>query len=446
MRFGTDGVRGRANSELTAEFALALGRAVARVCGSRLAVLGGDSRRSTPMLASAVAAGLAAEGVDVVDLGVVPTPVVAAEAARHDAIGLVISASHNPHHDNGIKVFGRGGMKLTTADEARIEAEIAQPGDGDVEPGTIALDDADAVTERHIERIRAAIGGRSMSGLSVVVDAANGAASHLAAPLLTALGAQVTVINAAPDGRNINAACGATDPSALAEAVVARGAHVGLALDGDADRLIAVDELGQIVDGDHLIAICAGDMAARGELATGAVVVTVMANLGFRLAMEAADIAVIETPVGDRHVLEALVAGGHSIGGEQSGHVIWPRHATTGDGLLTGVMLLDVVARSGRSLSELANAAMTSLPQVLLNVRVADRSIDAESLLATELADVRARLGAEGRVLIRPSGTEPLIRIMVEASTDAIAAQAAQRLADALTAMTDAFEPTNGHG
>jgi phosphoglucosamine mutase len=398
------------------------------------------------MLASAVAAGLAAEGVDVIDLGVVPTPVVAAEAARHDAIGLVISASHNPHEDNGIKVFGRGGMKLTTADEARIEADIDHAGGGDVEPGTITLDDADAVTERHIERIRAAICGRSMSGLSVVVDAANGAASHLAAPLLTALGAQVTVINADPDGRNINAACGATNPSALADVVVACRAHVGLALDGDADRLIAVDELGQIVDGDHLIAICAGDMAARGELATGAVVVTVMANLGFRLAMEAADITVIETPVGDRHVLEALVAGGHSIGGEQSGHVIWPSHATTGDGLLTGVMLLDVVARSGRPLSVLASEAMTSLPQVLLNVRVADRTIDAESLLAAELAEVRAQLGAEGRVLIRPSGTEPLIRIMVEANTDAVAAQTAQRLADALTAMTDAPGPTNGHG
>lgn len=446
MRFGTDGVRGRANSELTAEFALALGRAVARVCGSRLAVLGGDSRRSTPMLASAVAAGLAAEGVDVIDLGVVPTPVVAAEAARHDAIGLVISASHNPHEDNGIKVFGRGGMKLTTADEARIEADIDQSRGGDVEPGTITLDEADAVTERHIERIRAAINGRSMSGLSVVVDAANGAASHLAAPLLTALGAQVTVINADPDGRNINAACGATNPSALADVVVARRAHVGLALDGDADRLIAVDELGQIVDGDHLIAICAGDMAERGELATGSVVVTVMANLGFRLAMEAAGIAVIETPVGDRHVLEALVAGGHSIGGEQSGHVIWPSHATTGDGLLTGVMLLDVVARSGRPLSVLASEAMTSLPQVLINVRIADRSVDAESLLESELTEVRAQLGTEGRVLIRPSGTEPLIRIMVEASTDAVAAQAAQRLADALTAMTDAPGPTNTHG
>ncbi len=432
MRFGTDGIRGRANTELTPELATAVGRAVARVSGSRLAIVGGDSRRSTPMLANALCAGLASEGVDVIDLGVVPTPVVAAEAARLDAIGLVVSASHNPHHDNGIKVFGVGGRKLDPTSEQRIEAEIGAEVSVETEPGMISLDDPSEVMRRHIERLEAVIEGRSLSGLRVVVDAANGAASRLAGPVLEALGAMVTVINADPDGYNINASCGATDPAALIDRVVADGADVGLALDGDADRLIAVDAGGRIVDGDHLIAICALDMASNSELATGAVVVTVMTNLGFRLAMEAAGIAVVETAVGDRHVLEALSAGGHSIGGEQSGHVIWPAHATTGDGLLTGIKLLDVVARTGRALSDLATSAMTSLPQVLVNVPVADRAVDVESAIGEQLAEARTRLGEEGRILVRPSGTEPLIRIMVEAATDELASEVAGDLAAAL--------------
>ncbi len=445
MRFGTDGIRGRANVDLTPEVALSLGRAVARVTGSRLAIIGGDSRRSTAMLAGAVAAGLAAEGVDVIDVGLVPTPVVAAEAARLDAIGLVVSASHNPHHDNGIKVFGAGGVKLDSSTESQIEAQMASDSVTAGEPGIITTDDPEAVINRHLARLVNVIDNRSLSGLRLVVDTANGAASRIAGPILAALGASVVVMNAEPDGYNINDQCGATDPRELATRVVAEGADIGVALDGDADRMIAVDAAGRVIDGDHLIAICALDMASRGELESGAVVVTVMANLGFRIAMEAAGVDVIETPVGDRHVLEALNAGGHAIGGEQSGHVIWPAHATTGDGLLTAIKLLDVMARSGRSLADLADGAMTSLPQVLLNVPVTDRSIDAEALLASEIEAANGQLAGTGRILIRPSGTEPLIRIMVEAPSDAIALSVASSLAQALEAAAGAPAAPDHH-
>jgi phosphoglucosamine mutase len=410
-----------------------------------LAIIGGDSRRSTAMLAGAVAAGLAAEGVDVIDVGLVPTPVVAAEAARLDAIGLVVSASHNPHHDNGIKVFGAGGVKLDSSTESQIEAQMASDSVTAGEPGIITTDDPEAVINRHLARLVNVIDNRSLSGLRLVVDTANGAASRIAGPILAALGASVVVMNAEPDGYNINDQCGATDPRELATRVVAEGADIGVALDGDADRMIAVDAAGRVIDGDHLIAICALDMASRGELESGAVVVTVMANLGFRIAMEAAGVDVIETPVGDRHVLEALNAGGHAIGGEQSGHVIWPAHATTGDGLLTAIKLLDVMARSGRSLADLADGAMTSLPQVLLNVPVTDRSIDAEALLASEIEAANGQLAGTGRILIRPSGTEPLIRIMVEAPSDAIALSVASSLAQALEAAAGAPAAPDHH-
>jgi len=291
----------------------------------------------------------------------------------------------------------------------------------------------------HIDHVRRAIGGRTLDGLRVVVDAAHGAASHLAGPLLSALGADVVVMNDRPDGRNINERCGATDPTGLGRAVIEQRADAGIALDGDADRLIAVDADGRVVDGDHVIAICALDMAARRVLARSSVVVTVMANLGFRRAMEAAGIMVVETPVGDRHVLEALLDGGLSLGGEQSGHVIFPEVATTGDGLLTGAILLDVVRRSGRGLGESASAAMTSLPQVLVNVDVAGSADDRRSvgdLIAADLAAAEARLGGRGRILVRPSGTEPLVRIMVEAESDAEATEIATSLAAAVRAST----------
>lgn len=440
MRFGTDGVRGVANTELTAAFALRLGRAAARVLSARMevptAVVGGDSRLSTPMLEAAFVAGLAAEGVEVFRLGVTPTPAVAFEAARTGAMGAVISASHNPYHDNGIKLFAPGGAKLPDDVERLIEAELAVVTDQPVdvaEPGGVhGRTDPSA----YVEHLLGVLDGRSLAGLRVVVDAANGAASYVAASVFAGAGAQVIAINASPDGRNINAGCGATSPGALAALVPAERAHAGLALDGDADRLIAVDEAGSVVDGDHILAICATDLRDRGLLVDDTVVVTVMTNLGFRLAMQERGIRVVETAVGDRYVLEALTAHGFSLGGEQSGHVILPSHATTGDGLLTGLVLLDVLQRSGKQLSQLAAEAMTQLPQVLVNVKVPSGSVaDAAAAIADHVVAAEHALGATGRVLVRPSGTEPLVRVMVEAPTAAEARSVADRLADAVRAV-----------
>jgi phosphoglucosamine mutase len=427
MRFGTDGVRGAANSELTAAFALQLGRAAARVLGASIAYVGGDSRISTPMLEAAIVAGLATEGVEVHRLGLAPTPAVAFHAARDGAMGAVVSASHNPYHDNGIKLFAPGGTKLPDDVEDRIEEQLHALGGPDRAPGRVI--DAPAVDEAYVDHLVAALAGRSLGGLRVVVDAANGAASRVAGPALRAAGADVSVINDAPDGMNINAGCGATAPSALAAEVVRVGAHAGLALDGDGDRLIAVDERGRTVDGDHVIAICARDLHARGELHAATVVVTVMTNLGFRLAMERDGIDVVETPVGDRYVLDALQRGGFTIGGEQSGHVIFPSWSTTGDGLLTGLALLDVCTRAGRRLSALVDESMTQLPQVLVNVRVDEPLADVAERYADEIARAASPLGSNGRILVRPSGTEPLVRVMVEAPTADLAAATAESLA-----------------
>jgi phosphoglucosamine mutase len=433
VQFGTDGVRGVANTELTAAFALDLGRAAGRVLGTERAVVGGDSRVSTPMLEAAFVAGLASEGVVVHRLGLVPTPTVAFHAARLDAMGAVISASHNPYHDNGIKLFARGGVKLADSVERELEAavvdlprpagDIGRVVDASAGPAHAALIDG------YRDHLMSVIGGHSLRGVRVVIDAANGAASALAGPVVEHAGADVIVINDQPDGYNINRGCGATDVTELADVVRTRGAQIGLGLDGDADRLIAVDEHGQVVDGDHLIAICALDLRARGELRHDTVVVTVMTNLGFRLAMRDAGIHVVETPVGDRYVLEALRAGSYSLGGEQSGHVIFNDHATTGDGLLTGLVLLDVLRRRQRPLSELAADAMSQLPQVLVNVAVGRRMPDVADVLAPEIAAASSRLGETGRVLVRPSGTEPLVRVMVEAATAEVAHETAHELA-----------------
>lgn len=431
MRFGTDGVRGRANTELTAAYALDLGRAAAKVLRASRAVVGGDTRISTPMLEAAFVAGLAAEGVEVVRLGVTPTPAVAYEAARLGAMGAVISASHNPYHDNGIKLFAPGGTKLADDVEAAIERELTVLGASTGEPAAIHGRRDPAA---YVDHLVGVLEGRDLRGLRVVVDAANGAASHVVAEVFERTGAGVVVINAAPDGRNINAECGATHPVGLQAVVVAERAHVGVALDGDADRLIAVDERGDVVDGDHIIAICAADLRERGRLHDDTVVVTVMTNLGFHIAMREAGIEVVETPVGDRYVLEALAAGGYSLGGEQSGHVIFTEHATTGDGMLTALALLDTVQRSGKQLSQLAEASMTQLPQVLVNVRVGARRSDIAELLADDIAAAAAPLGDTGRILVRPSGTEPLIRVMVEAPT----AELARETADALAARVQA--------
>jgi phosphoglucosamine mutase len=432
MQFGTDGVRGVALSELTTDFAHRLGRAAARVLGSDgvSVVVGGDTRESTEVLDRALCAGFAAEGLDVIRLGVAPTPQVAFEAQRRDALGAVVSASHNPWSDNGIKLFAQGGVKLSDDVERRIEAELAALDSVTSAEPAGSVVDASADHDAYVGHLVSYLDGLRLDGLRIVLDAANGAAHQIGPAALRAAGADVIVVAASPDGRNINDRCGATAPSLVAAAVVEHGADVGVALDGDADRLIAVDHTGKVVDGDHIIAIVANDLRERGQLRHDTVVVTVMTNLGFRHAMAEAGINVVDTAVGDRYVLEALAAGGYSLGGEQSGHVIFADHATTGDGLLSAIALLDAVQRADRPLADIAAATMTSLPQVLVNVRVAHRMPDAADRLAADIAAAQLDLGDTGRVLVRASGTEPLVRVMVEAPTH----DQARRVADTLAA------------
>ncbi len=430
MKFGTDGVRGVAHEELTTDFAVRLARAASLVLGANgcsTVVIGGDTRESTGSFVSALTDGFSTSGVNVVRMGVASTPAVAFEAQRRGAMGAVVSASHNPWRDNGIKLFAPGGTKLPDDVEAQIEAAI----DADVAPkGAAGSVEDDRSFEAYGQHVLSVLEERRLDGCKVVLDVANGAAVGISPQVLRSTGAEVVVVAAEPDGRNINEGCGATHPEFVASKVLEHGADVGIALDGDADRLIAVDHLGNVVDGDHIIAICAVDLRDRRQLADDTVVVTVMTNLGFKLAMVDAGIDVVTTGVGDRYVLEALGAGGFSLGGEQSGHVIFSDHATTGDGLLTAVALLDIVKRSGRPLADIAASAMTSLPQVLVNVRVADRVPDVADRMAAEVAEAEAELGQTGRVLLRASGTEPLIRVMVEAATAEHAQATADRLAE----------------
>jgi phosphoglucosamine mutase len=435
LRFGTDGVRGVANAELTPELALALGRAAARVLGNGRVAIGRDTRRSGAMLESALAAGLASEGADVVLLGVVPTPAVAWWSAVEGAPAAMVSASHNPFPDNGIKVFAPGGLKLADDAEAQLERELdvtAAVRSTGAAVGTVSAHD---VLDGYADTVVASLGGRRLDGLRAVVDCANGSAGVVAPRVLGALGVDVEVLHACPDGMNINAGCGSTHPEAVGRTVVERSADLGVAFDGDADRVLLVDGAGEVVDGDQIIALCASDRHARGVLPGDAVVVTVMTNLGFRLAMRQRGIGVVETRVGDRHVLEALEARGLALGGEQSGHVIFRDLATTGDGLLTAVQTLDVVVRAGKPLADLASDTMTRLPQVLRNVRVAERDPGIVDRLAPEIAAVEGRLGDQGRVLVRTSGTEPLVRVMAEAPTAAEAEAAAADLVRAVEAL-----------
>jgi phosphoglucosamine mutase len=439
LKFGTDGVRGVANSELTPELALALGRASARVLGGDRWLVGRDTRRSGPMLAAALAAGLASEGVEVIDLGVLPTPGVAFLAGSEQVPAAMISASHNPFADNGIKLFATGGRKLTDQVEEAVETELAllsSPVEAlsrreGINVGTIDADPA-AVARYRDHLVHTVLDGRSLAGLRVVIDAANGAASAFAADVLQGVGATVVVIHDQPNGTNINDRCGATHTESLQAAVLAEGADVGLALDGDADRALAVDAAGQPVDGDHLIGLCAIDLHTRGRLTGDAVAVTVMSNLGFHQGMAAHGIRVVTTDVGDRYVLEAIDAGGLALGGEQSGHVIFRHLAATGDGLLTGLCVLDAMVRAGRPLAELAADAMTQLPQVLINVRLDRRRPELMAELEPDVVTAEAALGERGRVLLRPSGTEPLIRVMVEAPSSEEASEVAERLARAV--------------
>ena len=447
VRFGTDGVRGVAGRDLTPEIALAIGRAAVRAFGARRGVIGRDTRRSGPLLEAAVAAGICAEGADAVLAGVVPTPAVAFAAERDQVVGVVISASHNQYADNGIKLFAPGGVKLSDEQQSAVEAEIDRALSPPSGPGA-SIDDAPTgervgtlladvdLAHDYAASIEGVTEGRRLDGLRVVVDCANGAASAIAPDVLADLGAEVVVLFAEPDGTNINDGCGSTHPEELQRAVVEEGAHLGLAFDGDADRLLAVDERGRLVDGDQILALCATDLRDRGRLTDDTVVVTVMSNLGFRQAMGREGITVVETAVGDRYVLAAMADGGFSLGGEQSGHLVFGDLGTTGDGLLSAVVLADLVVREGAALGDLADAAMTRLPQVLRNVRVESPMPDVADRLADQVAAVSAELGERGRVLLRPSGTEPVVRVMAEAPSEAEAAAAVDTLVAAVEALT----------
>jgi phosphoglucosamine mutase len=436
VRFGTDGIRGVANAELGAELVVAIGRAAARALPARTFLVARDTRLSGPLLQAALSAGLASEGADVVDLGVLPTPGVAWHCASRQLPGAVISASHNPFTDNGVKLFAPGGLKLPDAAEAAVEEELARvledPVGGPRPPtgravGWMSPDPAAA--EGYVDHLVAALEGRSLDGMRVVVDCAHGAASRIAPLVLARLGATVEAIACEPDGTNINEGCGSTHPEHVAAQVVARGAEIGLALDGDADRLVAVDHTGTPTTGDELLALFATDLAGRGRLAGNTVVVTVMSNLGLRLAMAERGIAVRETSVGDRYVLEELDADGLTLGGEQSGHLVFRELATTGDGVLTGVLLLDLLRRTGRPLAELASEAMRRLPQFLVNVPAVDPAqVMTSAEVRAEVAAVTAQLGQRGRVVVRNSGTEALVRIMVEAVDEDLAQLAVDRL------------------
>jgi phosphoglucosamine mutase len=444
LRFGTDGVRGDANADLTTPLIVALGRAAARVLGAGTFFIGRDTRESGPRIEADLARGLAAEGANVVALGVAPTPAIAFLAQRAAAPAAIVSASHNPWNDNGVKLVGADGRKLTDVAEAAIEAElrtlIAQPLIAQpliAQPASQSGSTADSVTpvgdlDAYLEHLVGALDGRSLRGLRVVIDCANGAAYEMGPRAFRAAGAGVEVLHAAPDGRNINDGCGSTDPSELQRAVVEHGADLGLALDGDADRVVAVDEQGELVDGDQIMVMTALDWHERAMLRNDAIAVTVMSNLGLRRALADAGVGIVETPVGDRSVTAAMAEQDLAIGGEQSGHIVFADLATTGDGVLTGLIVADLVARRGAALSALA-AAMTRLPQVLVNVPLA-RKVDlgGESEVGRTVREIEAELGGRGRVLVRSSGTEPLLRVMVEAPSASEAEESAARIVSAI--------------
>jgi phosphoglucosamine mutase len=433
LQFGTDGIRGEANTALTAEVALALGRAAVEVLGGDLFVIGADTRRSGPMLEGALTAGICSAGADVELLGVVPTPAVAWASADRNAAAAMISASHNPFGDNGIKLFAPGGLKLRDDLEATIEKRylehLEQPQNFTGGIGAeVGGQRPNLGVGGWLDLVTGSVAEGSLAGMKVVLDCANGAAAELGPEPFSRLGAELVVIGDSPNGININDGFGSTSTDVLQAKVVEVGADVGLAFDGDADRLIAVDERGHVVDGDRVLGILAADWSTAGRLRENTVVVTVMTNLGFHRAMADLGITVVSTGVGDRYVLAALDDNQLSLGGEQSGHVICRDLASTGDGVLTGVQLLDVVARAGKPLSSLADNIMTRVPQVLENVRLARKEVDPSAAIANEVAAVEQSFGSDGRVLVRASGTEPLLRVMVEHIDADTAQQACDRL------------------
>ncbi len=442
--FGTDGVRGRANANLTPELALSLAVSAAHTLAERdrshppVAMVGRDSRASGEMLEAAVVAGLASAGATVIRVGVIPTPGVAYLVGDAKAdLGVMISASHNPMPDNGIKLFAAGGHKLPDEIEDAIEAGMGAPFDRPTGAEVGRVHDLIDGVEHYVDHLVDSVPHR-LDGLTVVVDCANGAASEAAPAAYERAGARVIAIHAEPDGLNINDGCGSTHLSTVRAAVLEHSADLGIAHDGDADRCLAVTATGEEVDGDQIMAILALAMQEAGTLTDNTLVATVMSNLGLRLAMSTAGIRLVETRVGDRYVLEALRGGRFALGGEQSGHVVMPGHATTGDGTLTGLHLMARLASTGKTLSELA-AVVTKLPQVLINVPVADRSSAASAPdVEAAVADATSELGDEGRVLLRPSGTEQLVRVMVEAPTEDLAGAVAERIATVVRAASPA--------
>jgi len=446
--FGTDGVRGLANGELlTPELALSVAVAAARVLiesdhsHQPLAIVGRDGRASGEMLEAAVVAGLTSAGANVVRVGVLPTPAVAYLVAQTNAdLGVVLSASHNPMPDNGIKLFAPGGLKLPDELEERIEQAV-KDGHGLVGRPTGAaigrVHDLLDGAEHYIKHLMASVPHR-LDGIKVVVDCANGAASEVGPTAYEEAGAEVIAIHAEPDGLNINDDCGSTHLDQVRDAVLREGADLGIAHDGDADRCLAVTASGEVVDGDKIMAILALAMRDAGTLTGDTLVATVMSNLGLRIAMKQSGIKLLETKVGDRYVLEELTAGGLALGGEQSGHIVLPAFATTGDGVLTGLHLMAQIASSGKSLADLASVVHT-LPQVLINVRVGDRAAGAAApTVQAAVALAENELGETGRVLLRPSGTEPLVRVMVEAESEEQARVVAERIAAEVTAASPA--------
>jgi phosphoglucosamine mutase len=429
--FGTDGVRGVAGVDLTAELARDIGAAAVAWAGpGARVVIGRDTRESGPMLEDALVEGIVSAGGAALRAGVIPTPAVAMLTHQEGAeLGCVISASHNPYEDNGIKFMGADGRKLHDEDELAVEALVGRaPAAAGGKDGELA--DADGRYEAWLIETY----GAGMPAWEVVLDCANGAAHAVGPEVIGRVARLVGTLGTDPDGRNINAGVGSTHLDAVAAAVRRRGAACGLAFDGDADRCLAVDATGEVVDGDQIMAILALAMRECGELVADTLVATVMSNLGLHLAMREHGVVVRTTPVGDRYVLAALTAGGFSLGGEQSGHVVLPGYATTGDGLLTALRLMARMVSSGRSLADLA-AVLTRLPQVLVNVAVADKTAVATApAVATAIAGAEAELGEAGRVLLRPSGTEPLVRVMVEAPTESTARTIAHRIATVVAA------------
>ncbi len=429
LTFGTDGVRGVAFDELSEEYVYNLGRVAAQVLGINTVVVGRDTRESGHRLLTALSSGFVAGGASVQSLGVVPTPLVAFVAAQKQCAGAVVTASHNPYSDNGVKIFAVGGVKLSDEQQDSISNSMAlQP------MGTLLAEvpQLEQPTNSYLEHLASLFTPKALSGVRVVLDCANGAMSDVAPYAFARLGAEVIAIHCEPDGKNINAECGAAHADALSEAVRLHQADMGLAFDGDGDRVIACDHAGNVVDGDHLLALAATDLRDRKHLRNNPVAVTVMTNAGFHKAMKEQKISVVTTAVGDRNILVALDKHDLVLGGEQSGHIIYRNHATTGDGALAGLMLLDLVRRKGVPLQQLAREAMTSLPQVLINVKVERMEKDLTKLFAKEIADAEKQLQGVGRVLLRASGTEPLVRVMVEAQYEESAGKVAQALADSV--------------